>query len=181
MSLRESPSGLSNKAAEPISVVERVVEHLEGRRVSSGRWVAKCPAHPDRSPSLSIAAGRDGKVLIRCFAGCELSAVLQSAGLTIDNLFPGPPPPPDKLAEIGEERNQKLELEQAQRTQERAAVDWLRLEWQRLDRSVPELARELAMMPAGATGERALTAHYHGVLARMRFIDRAFIGEAEWL
>jgi hypothetical protein len=163
------------------SPIELIVERFSGRRVSSGRWMAKCPAHLDRSPSLSIAAGGDGRVLLRCFAGCELSAVLQSAGLKIDNLFPGPPPAPEQLAAAAADRERKLEAEREQRTKERAADDWLRLEWQRLDRSVPEVARELAMMPDGAAGEGALTAHFHGVLARMRFIDRAFLGESEWL
>ena len=163
------------------SKIEQIAEHFGGRRVSSGRWMAKCPAHPDRSPSLSIAAGRDGKVLVRCFAGCDLSAVLRSAGLTIDNLFPGPPPAPEKLAAITAERDRRLAIDRAQRAEERAAVDWLRLRWQELDRDRPILARELAMMPDGAPGEKALTFHFHSALAQMRFIDSALQGEAEWL
>jgi hypothetical protein len=47
---------------------------LQARRVGPGRWVAKCPAHRDRSPSLSIAAGQDGRVLVYCFAGCSVVA-----------------------------------------------------------------------------------------------------------
>jgi hypothetical protein len=162
-------------------LIAAVIERFGGRRVGSGRWIARCPAHDDRSPSLSIATGRDGKVLVRCFAGCELSAVLQNAGLTIDNLFPGPPPAPEKLAAITAERDRKLEVNRAQRAEERAAVKWLRLRWQELDRELPTLARELVMMPAGAPGEKALKAHFHGVLAQMRFVDRVFEGEAEWL
>ena len=33
--------------------------------------MACCPVHDDRSPSLSISAGKDGKVLVRCHAGCD--------------------------------------------------------------------------------------------------------------
>jgi putative DNA primase/helicase len=45
-----------------------------------GRWhgsygTACCPSHPDRSPSLSICSGADGRLLIRCFAGCEFTAI----------------------------------------------------------------------------------------------------------
>ncbi len=163
------------------NLIAAVAEHFDARRTGAGRWIAKCPAHPDRSPSLSIAEGRDGKVLVRCFAGCELSAVLQSAGLTIDNLFPGPPPAPEKLAAITAERGRRLAIDRAQRAEERAAVNWLRLRWQELDRDLPILARELAILPDGAAGERALTSHFHSALAQMRFIDRAFQGEAEWL
>jgi hypothetical protein len=167
-------------AAMSATAIELIVERFSGRRIGSGRWIARCPSHHDRSPSLSIASGRDGRVLLRCFAGCELSDVLRSAGLKIDNLFPGPPPAPEQLAAAAAEHDRQLEASRAQRTQERAAVDWLRAEWQRLDQSVPQLARELMMMPDGAVGEKTLTAHFHGVLARQRFIDRAFIGEAEW-
>ncbi len=163
------------------NLLAAVVEHFDARRTGTGRWIARCPAHPDRSPSLSIAAGRDGKVLVRCFAGCELSAVLQSAGLTIDSLFPGPPPAPEKLAAITAERDRKLAADRAQRAEERAAVDWLRLRWQELDRDLPILARDLAMMPDGALGETALTVYVHDVLAQMRLIDRVFEGDAEWL
>ena len=42
-------------------------------RGSSG--MAKCPAHDDRNPSLSITE-KDGRVLVKCFAGCEQNAVI---------------------------------------------------------------------------------------------------------
>jgi hypothetical protein len=48
------------------------------------RWMARCPAHEDRTPSLSISAGKNGKVLVRCHAGCDqrdLIAALQERGL----------------------------------------------------------------------------------------------------
>lgn len=40
-----------------------------GRRKAGAAWMARCPAHDDRAPSLSIADARDGKVLVRCHAG----------------------------------------------------------------------------------------------------------------
>lgn len=42
-------------------------------RGSSG--MAKCPAHDDRNPSLSITE-KEGRVLVKCFAGCEQDAVI---------------------------------------------------------------------------------------------------------
>ncbi len=41
-----------------------------------GRWhgsygTARCPAHDDRSPSLSIRDGVDGELVFNCVAGCE--------------------------------------------------------------------------------------------------------------
>ncbi|WP_159322568.1 hypothetical protein [Spiribacter roseus] len=53
-----------------------------------GRWTACCPAHGDRSPSLSIREQTDGTLLIYCFAGCPAAAVLESVGLTLGDLFP---------------------------------------------------------------------------------------------
>lgn len=52
-----------------------VAEALGGRRVGSG-WSAPCPAHDDRHPSLSVGEGDDGRVLVKCFAGCEQARIL---------------------------------------------------------------------------------------------------------
>jgi putative DNA primase/helicase len=48
---------------------------LGGRKVGS-QWKARCPAHDDRTPSLSICEGDDGKVLVHCHAGCEQKQVI---------------------------------------------------------------------------------------------------------
>jgi hypothetical protein len=54
---------------------ERIARELGGARKSGDSWMARCPAHEDRDPSLSIAE-RDGRLLVHCFAGCEQSAVI---------------------------------------------------------------------------------------------------------
>ena len=54
---------------------EAIAVALGGRKVGSG-WVTRCPAHDDQRPSLSISAGIGGKVLVRCFAGCDQESVL---------------------------------------------------------------------------------------------------------
>ncbi len=67
----------------------RLLELLEGvRETAPGRYIARCPAHDDRSPSLSIKDGDDGRVLIHCFAGCETENVLASIGLTFSDVMP---------------------------------------------------------------------------------------------
>ena len=58
------------------------------RQTGDGHWTALCPAHADRSPSLSIHETRDGRILIHCFAGCAPGEVLSSLGLTFTDLFP---------------------------------------------------------------------------------------------
>lgn len=165
-------------SAPPPSAAARIAEHLHGRRIGSGRWVAKCPAHADRSPSLSIAEGRDGRALVRCFAGCDLAQVLASSGLTIDRLFSTTLRQPEPQA-TATERERRHAEQQAERAAQRAAEDWLRLRWQALEEAVPRLARRLALMPENSPGALALTKHFHDVLAEMRFIDRVFTGETD--
>jgi len=65
---------------------ESIAKALDGRKVG-GSWMARCPAHHDRKPSLSIRDADDGKVLIHCHAGCDqlgVIAVLRSLGLWKD-------------------------------------------------------------------------------------------------
>lgn len=49
-------------------------------------WLAHCPAHPDSNPSLRVAVGSTGKVLLRCRAGCETVDVLRPLGLSLADL-----------------------------------------------------------------------------------------------
>jgi hypothetical protein len=57
---------------------------------SIGRYIARCPAHQDRSPSLTIRAEEDGRILLHCHAGCETAAVMGAVGLELKDLFPEP-------------------------------------------------------------------------------------------
>ena len=57
-------------------------------RPSGDGHMAKCPAHEDRTASLSISAGDDGRVLLNCHAGCELDAILRAVHLERRDLFP---------------------------------------------------------------------------------------------
>lgn len=64
------------------------------KRKSAGGWVACCPAHDDQAPSLSIDVAPDtGAILLRCFAGCETSAIVDRLGLRLADLFPDANPP----------------------------------------------------------------------------------------
>ncbi|MBN2290920.1 MAG: hypothetical protein JXM70_00760 [Pirellulales bacterium] len=51
-------------------------------------WKAKCPAHDDTSPSLSLAVGDDGRVLLHCFAGCTAEKIVASLNMTMQDLMP---------------------------------------------------------------------------------------------
>ena len=54
---------------------ETIAKALGGHRTGA-TWMARCPVHDDRSPSLSNSSGKDGKVLVRCHAGCEQRDVI---------------------------------------------------------------------------------------------------------
>jgi len=56
---------------------ETIAKALGGRK-AGGCWMARCPAHDDREPSLSIAVGRDHKVLLHCHAGCDQARVIDA-------------------------------------------------------------------------------------------------------
>ena len=66
-----------------------LVDRLHGvRRTGTGRYVARCPAHKDKSPSLSVRELEDGRVLLHCFAGCDAASVLAAVDLSMESLFP---------------------------------------------------------------------------------------------
>jgi hypothetical protein len=68
--------------------VSDVLDRLSGVRKCGRGWIAKCPAHQDRSASLSVSQTADGRWLMHCFAGCAIGDVLAAIGLTINDLFP---------------------------------------------------------------------------------------------
>jgi len=55
---------------------------------TTGTWIACCPAHEDKNPSMTVRELTDGRVLIHCFSGCSAHDILESVGLTFDALFP---------------------------------------------------------------------------------------------
>ncbi len=65
-----------------------ILSRLESVRATGpDRWIARCPAHDDKSPSLSIR--QDGeRILLYCFTGCEVSAILAAMGLTWADICP---------------------------------------------------------------------------------------------
>ena len=64
-----------------LSRLDRVTER------SDGQYLACCPAHEDKSPSLSIKEVDGGRVLVYCFAGCTAAEVCASVGLELRDLF----------------------------------------------------------------------------------------------
>jgi putative DNA primase/helicase len=74
--------------------VSGVLCRLAGVRTAGRGWIARCPAHDDRRASLSVAEGDDGRVLLRCHAGCSTESVARALGLELRDLFADRPAPP---------------------------------------------------------------------------------------
>ena len=68
-----------------MKVVE-FVTYLEGVKTTRKGYVACCPAHNDRHPSLAVAE-KDDRLLLHCWAGCRTSDVLAAVGLGFTDLF----------------------------------------------------------------------------------------------
>lgn len=68
--------------------IEAVLSRLEGvRQRQPGQWSARCPAHNDHGPSLSVREKPSGGVLLWCFAGCGAEDILAAVGLKWSDLF----------------------------------------------------------------------------------------------
>lgn len=82
---------------------------LNARRIGKGKWMARCPAHPDRNASLAIGEGKSVPVLLRCMsAGCETKAILDAMGLQWSDLMG--------------ERNTTVDLRAIQKERDRQAL-----------------------------------------------------------
>lgn len=71
------------------------LSRLDSVRRSGAGWTARCPAHADKNPSLSISE-KNGKILLKCFAGCSTESVLVALGVEAKELFTAGPMPKKK-------------------------------------------------------------------------------------
>jgi hypothetical protein len=72
----------------------------KARKTGRENWIACCPAHEDKNPSMTIRECDDGRVLLHCFAGCSVGDILGAVGLDFDAIFPPKPPVAERLAPI---------------------------------------------------------------------------------
>ncbi len=68
--------------------IEELLSKVEKVRKTSDGWQGCCPAHDDKNPSLSVRMVEDGKILIKCFAGCECENIVSALGLSMRDLMP---------------------------------------------------------------------------------------------
>lgn len=60
------------------------------KQTAPDKWIACCPAHEDRTPSLTIRLLGDGRLLVHDFGGCEAGDVMAALGLGLSDLFEKP-------------------------------------------------------------------------------------------
>ena len=63
------------------------LNYLDKVRKTGDKYQAVCPSHDDKSPSLSIKQGDDGRILVHCHAGCTAREITESLGLRVRDLF----------------------------------------------------------------------------------------------
>ena len=87
---------------------------LDGVRTrDSGKWLSRCPAHQDKSPSLRIAEGERG-LLLKCWAGCTLEEITGALHVSVKDLFF------DTLGTDSDERRQAMEQRRQAKAKEQA-------------------------------------------------------------
>jgi len=138
-----------------------IAKLLEGRRAGAG-WMAKCPAHDDRRESLSLGQGARGWV-VHCFAGCEPADVMRAFGLTMRDLFDGPPPSPAQLAAKSREEEER-DAVRLQRKWDHGRVCELLIA---VEQVVNDLGAQLARLPDGDPAEQVRCARFHSASSRL--------------
>ena len=69
--------------------VDKLLERLAGvKQTRRDRWIANCPAHEDKHPSLSVGIGNNDSVILKCWSGCGAADVLAAVGLEFSDLYP---------------------------------------------------------------------------------------------
>ena len=71
-------------------MLETLLARLESVKKSGSGYLARCPAHADKSPSLHITQ-EGGKILIHCYAGCCAQDIVAAVGLSMRDLFEDSP------------------------------------------------------------------------------------------
>lgn len=69
--------------------IDNLLSRLNNVKPSGiNEYKASCPHHDDKTPSLSIKELPDDRILINCFAGCSSLEILNSIGMSFEDLYP---------------------------------------------------------------------------------------------
>ena len=144
-------------------IAEVFADLVQAQCIGAGRWKARCPAHNDRSPSLSIRAGDDGRVLVLCRAGCALDSILSALKLARRDLFAGPPLSPQQANLLRASLEARKEAARAARKARLAALDRV----EKLEEVVQRLGAKLARSPECLPDKNELARLFHAASDRL--------------
>ena len=158
----------------------KIVAEFEGRW-SGSRGMCRCPAHDDRTPSLSVSLGSKA-ILFHCFAGCSNAAVLaglERMGVRLSDLFDGRGAPPIAFPreDVPDRNAFRLWLQSSILTRSSAA-DYLAL------RGISLASSDLRFHPRMPLGPKGATRFLPAMLAAVRndgcilAVHRTFIDPA---
>ena len=68
--------------------LDEFLSRLTKVKKTGNGWIACCPAHDDKSPSLTVGIGKGGGVIAHCFGGCDIADVVAAVGMTLSDLMP---------------------------------------------------------------------------------------------
>lgn len=102
---------------------------LQNVRQTPQGWASRCPAHSDKSPSLSIREVEGRRILLHCFAGCTTQEVCGAIGIRITDLFNdalASKPSPRQVRQLGQQRQATQQVREMQYKASGGAVDQVR-------------------------------------------------------
>ena len=107
--------------------VDEFLPRLDGvRQRGPGRYSSRCPAHQDKSPSLSLSEGERG-ILLKCWAGCSLTEICASLGIKQRDLFfDALDADPSRRREAAQYRERQRQNRERHREQQGTLIDALR-------------------------------------------------------
>ncbi|MDO5785001.1 MAG: AAA family ATPase [Eubacteriales bacterium] len=69
--------------------IQNILSLLKGVKRGRNGYTACCPAHDDKHASLSVTTGGDGRILLKCHAGCPTNEIVRALNLEMKDLFAG--------------------------------------------------------------------------------------------
>ncbi|HSY64926.1 MAG TPA: CHC2 zinc finger domain-containing protein [Terriglobales bacterium] len=87
-------------------------------RRSGDGWVAQCPAHADRNPSLSIRES-EAKIQLHCFVGCTVETIGAALKIKISDLLAVPGAVQAKSRAVRDAKRQIADLRSGLTSRER--------------------------------------------------------------
>lgn len=85
--------------------ISEILPRISGISRSGSGYMGRCPAHDDKTPSLSVTEAKDGSILLKCHAGCSFDEIVKALSIEPRDLFP------DRLESAPSQNGRVIETE----------------------------------------------------------------------